>query len=71
MSLTYLIDDIASYLEKYSDILNNIAIIDRIFVQMEILKTIFAAISLLGLYVFDYFLLIVNIGYKPWKSTAH
>ncbi|XP_066926157.1 uncharacterized protein [Clytia hemisphaerica] len=61
ISLIYLIDDIAAYLEKYSDILNNIAIIDRSFVQMEILKPIFAAISLLGIHVtIPYHALLMN-----------
>ena len=46
--LLYLIDDIDAYLEKFSDILNNVAIIDRSFVKMEILKPIFAAMTLLG-----------------------
>ena len=34
----YLIDDIASYLKKYSDILDDVAIIDCSFVEIEILK---------------------------------
>ena len=47
----YLIDDIASYLKKSSDILNNVAIIDCNFAEIEILKPVIAAITLLGLHI--------------------
>ena len=40
--ILYLIDDIASYLKKSSDILEDVAIIDCSFVEIEILKPIIA-----------------------------
>ena len=51
MSLFYHIDDIAQYLDKFSSIINGITILDRSFVEMEILKAIFASISLLGIHI--------------------
>ena len=50
LTLLYHLDDIAKYLDKFSHIVNGITIIDRSFVEMEILKPIFAAISLLGIH---------------------
>ena len=49
MTLLYHLEDIASYLEKFSNIVNGITVLDRSFVEMEILKPIFAAIGLLGI----------------------
>ena len=49
LRLLYLVDDIEAYLQKNPDILNNVAIIDRAFVKMEILKPIFTSIAILGL----------------------
>ena len=51
LTILYHLDDIASYLEKFNNITNGIAILDRGFVEMEILKPIFAAIALLGVHV--------------------
>ena len=51
LSLLYHIDDIAQYLAKFSSIINGITILDRSFVEMEILKPIFASISLLGIHI--------------------
>ena len=51
LSPLYHLDDIANYLERFSNIVNGITIIDRSFVEMEILKPIFAAISLLGIHI--------------------
>ena len=50
LTLLYHLDDIANYLDKFSNIVNGITIIDRSFVEMDILKPIFAAISLLGIH---------------------
>ena len=49
--LLYLIDDIGCYLKKFPDILNNVAITDRDFVNIEVFKPIFSAIALLELHI--------------------
>ena len=70
--LLYLIDDIAEYLEKFSDILNNVAIIDRSFVKMELLKPIFTVISLLGVHVtkpFHYLLMDKETTYSSLMKS--
>ena len=51
LSLLYHLDEIADYLTKYTNIVNGITVLDRSFVEMEILKPIFAAISLLGVHI--------------------
>ena len=53
LALLYHLDDIAAYLEKFSSIVNGITVLDRSFVDMEILKPIFAAIALLGKILVD------------------
>ena len=45
----YHLNDIADYLNANSTIINDIAILDRSFNEMELLKPIYAAIALLGL----------------------
>ena len=45
------LEDISSYLEAFPTINNGIAILDRSFVDMEILKPILATISLLGVHI--------------------
>ena len=45
------IEDISKYLIKYPNVTNGIAILDRSFVEMEILKPILATISLLGIHI--------------------
>ena len=49
LAILYHFDDIGMYLEKFSSINNGITVMDTSFVEMDILKPIFAAISLLGL----------------------
>lgn len=51
LSLLYHLDDLSAYLDKYSSIINGITILDRSFVEMEVLKPIFTAISLLGVHI--------------------
>ena len=51
LTVYYHLDDIAWYLEKYSSMANGISILDRSFIDMTILKPIFAAISLLGIHI--------------------
>ena len=51
LSLLYHLDEISDYLTKYTNIVNGITVLDRSFVEMEILKPIFTAISLLGVHI--------------------
>lgn len=51
LTLLYHLDDIAAYLEKYQSIINDISILDRTFVDMDILNPIFNAIALVGIHV--------------------
>ena len=50
MAALYHIDDIAAYLEEYEHIINGITILDHSFVEMEVLKSIYKAISMLGIH---------------------
>jgi len=52
LALLYHIDDIAHYLQKFENITNSMAILDRNFVEMtDILKPLYAATALLGVHV--------------------
>ena len=59
LMLLFHLDDISNYLGKYVNIVNGISILDRTFVEMEVLKPIYAAIALLGIHILKpyYFLL--------------
>ena len=50
LALLYHFEDIDSYLDKFTSVNNDITVLDRSFVEMDILKPIFAAISLLGIH---------------------
>ena len=50
-SVLYHMDDIANYLDQFCTIINGITILDRSFLEMEVLKPIYAAISLVGLHI--------------------
>ena len=51
LSLMHHLNDIADYLNANSTIINDIAILDRSFIEMELLKPIYGAIALLGLHI--------------------
>lgn len=51
LSVLYHMDDIASYLDQFSSIINGITVLDRSFLEMEVLKPIYAAISLVGIHI--------------------
>ena len=51
MSLLYHLDDISHFLNKNSSILNDIAILDRDFLEMEVLKPIYAGVALIGVHI--------------------
>ena len=44
-------DGIANYFNKFSNVINSITITDHCFLEMEVLKPIYAAISLVGLQI--------------------
>ena len=48
VTLLYHLDNITSYLDKFSNIVNGITVLDRSSVEMEILKPLFAAIGFIG-----------------------
>ena len=58
-SLVYHLDDIKNYLEKFSNIVNGLSVIDRSFLDMEVLKPIFVATSLIGIHITGPFLLLL------------
>ena len=51
MVLVHHIDDIASYLDVYRNMVNGISILDRSFVEMTLLKPVFCAAALIGIHV--------------------
>ena len=51
LSLMCHLDDIADYLNAHSTIINDIAILDRTFIEMELLKPVYGTITLLGLHI--------------------
>ena len=51
VAILYHMDDIANYLDQFSNIINGITILDRSFLEMEVLKPIYAAISLVGIHI--------------------
>ena len=51
LSLMHHLNDIQDYLNANSTIINYIAILDRSFIEMELLKPIYGAIALLGLHI--------------------
>lgn len=62
-SLVHHIDDIKLYLDKFGNVLNNLSILDRNFLDMELLQPIFCATSLVGLHITGPFMkLLMNNG---------
>ena len=51
LSLLYHLDDLAEYLSENTNIINDVVILDRSFLEMELIKPICAAISLLCLHI--------------------
>ena len=51
LSLLHHLNDIANYLDANSTIIDDIAIVDKSFIEMKLLKPIYEAIALLGLYI--------------------
>ena len=63
----YHMDDIANHLDQFSNLINSITIFDHVFLEMEVLKPIYAAISLVGLHIikpFHSLILIEDITYS-------
>ena len=51
LALLFDLDDISNFLDKYINIVYGTSILDRTFVEMEVLKPIYAAIALLGIHI--------------------
>ena len=51
LAVLHHMEDTPDYLQKYPSVTNGIAILDRSFVEMEVLKPILATISLLGIHI--------------------
>ena len=51
MAVLHHIEDIRSYLETFTSVTNGVAILDRSYAEFEILKPIYAAISLVGIHI--------------------
>ena len=45
------LNDIADYLNANSTIINDIAILDKSFIEIELLRPIYGAIALIGLHI--------------------
>lgn len=50
INILYQLDDIKLYLDRYSNILNGVAILDRTSLDMEVLKPIFCSAALIGIH---------------------
>ena len=48
VAILYHMDDIANYLDQFSNIINGMIILDRSFLEIKVLKPIYAAILLVG-----------------------
>ena len=65
-------DDIKAFLEKFKNIVNDITVIDVSFLDMELLKPIFVATSLVGIHVsspFAYMLMDPDTTYSTLESA--
>ena len=51
LTILYHIDDIHFYLETFTTITNGVAFLDRGFMELEVLKPIFIANTLLGFHI--------------------
>ena len=51
LALLYHLDDIHKYLDKFTNIINGMFILDRTFADMEILQPTYAALGLLGIHI--------------------
>ena len=68
----YHLQDISDYLLKFPNITNGIAFLDRSFVDMGILRPIFATIALLGIHItrpFQYLLMDTDTNYSTLLSS--
>ena len=72
LTVLYHLDDIDAYLEKYQSVINGISILDRTFVDMDILKPIFNAIALIGIHVsrpFQSLIMTTDTTYSKLRSV--
>ena len=67
LTLLYHLDDISKYLEKFTNIVNDMSILDRTFTDMEVLKPIYAALGLLGIHILKpYHYLMMDTDTNIW-----
>lgn len=63
INILYHLDDTKLHLDKYSNILNGVVILDRTFLDMEMLKTIFCLAVLIGIpFTRQYLALLLDIA---------
>ena len=61
LALLYHLDDTGQYQDKFTNIINVMSVLDRTFVDMEILKPIYVALGLLGINILKpYYYLIMD-----------
>ena len=51
LTVLYHMDHITNYLDQFSNVINGITVFDHGFLEMEVLKPIYTAISLVGLHI--------------------
>ena len=59
MRTLYHFDDIKKYLDVHKNVLNNLAILDRFFLDLEMLKPIFCSVALLGIHFTKPYLMVL------------
>ena len=68
--LVYHNDDIAHYLDRFRNIVNGISILDRIFVEMPILKPIFCSVAHVGIHITKLFQALLIDPDKNYSTLA-
>ena len=68
VNILYHLDDIKLYLDTYSNILNGVAILDRTFLDMELLKPIVCVAALIGIHFTSPYLVLL-LGTKTTYET--
>ena len=69
LSVLYHMDDISGYLDRYDNIINGLSILDHSFLEMEVLKPMYAAIALVGIHTHNKTLSSPCLGKNSKYST--
>ena len=56
LTVLYHLDDIGQFLDKFGNIMNDITILDRSFIDMELFKPVFCATALICIHIGRLFL---------------